>query len=289
MRLFILILGLAAMTLAPPTQADQPEKTAPAKKAAAKPISPISVPFRMTDTQHILVRAKINGKGPYNFILDTGAPALFVATAVGKKLGIKAENNWGTFDKFEIEGGAVLTKMKGRVEDPFQLEGMNNMGLAGTELHGIIGYSVLARYRIEIDFSKDKMVWTPLDFNPPIPAAFAGGPTKEMDAMAGMAKFATALLGKRGKPEILPRGFLGVELAEKNGSVLIKGVLENSPAAAAGLKIGDSITEFKGKEVKSISALSDIAAKLKALETVTLTVLRGEEVRKVELQTGEGL
>jgi hypothetical protein len=285
MRLFILMLGLTALTFAPPTQADQPEKTK--KKEAAKPVS---VPFRLTDTQHIMVRAKINGKGPYNFIIDTGAPALFVATAIGKKLGVETDkNNWGTFDKFEIEGGAVLTKMKGRVEDPFQLEGMNNMGLAGAELHGIIGYTVLARYRIEIDFSKDKMVWTPLDFNPPTPAGLTGGATKEMNAMAGMAKFATALLGKRSTPEILPRGFLGVELAEKDGSVLIKGVLANSPAAAAGLKIGDSITQFKGKEVKSISALTEIAAKLKALETVSLTVLRGDEVRKVELQTGEGL
>ena len=30
----------------------------------------------MTTFQHVLVRAKINGKGPFNFILDTGAPAL---------------------------------------------------------------------------------------------------------------------------------------------------------------------------------------------------------------------
>jgi serine protease Do len=38
------------------------------------------VPFRLTPTKHILVRAKINGKGPYNFVLDTGAPDLFVAS-----------------------------------------------------------------------------------------------------------------------------------------------------------------------------------------------------------------
>src|SRR5579872_5891192 len=87
------------------------------------------VPYRLTVPKHVLVRAKINGKGPFNFILDTGAPALFVATPVCKMLGVEADRNgWGTFDRFEIEGGVVLTKLRGRVETPFQLEGMNGMG-----------------------------------------------------------------------------------------------------------------------------------------------------------------
>src|SRR5438067_12871518 len=95
------------------------------------------VPFRLTDTKHVLIRAKINGKGPFNFILDTGAPALFVSTAAAKKLGVTPDaRGWGTFDRFEIEGGVVLTKARGRIEDPFQLEGMNGRGLAGAELHG---------------------------------------------------------------------------------------------------------------------------------------------------------
>src|SRR5215469_9245247 len=87
------------------------------------------VPYRLTSTNHVLVRVKINGKGPYHFIVDTGAPALFVSTAVCGKLGIEPDQNgWGTFDRFAIEGGVVLNKIQGRVEDPFQLEGMNGLG-----------------------------------------------------------------------------------------------------------------------------------------------------------------
>ena len=37
----------------------------------------------------------------------------------------------------------VLTKAEGRVEKPFQLDGMNGLGLAGVELHGMIGYNIL--------------------------------------------------------------------------------------------------------------------------------------------------
>src|ERR1700746_3399314 len=74
----------------------------------------IQVPYRLTETKHVLVRAKINGKGPYNFILDTGAPALFVSTAVCRKAGIEADKDgWGTFDRFEIEGGVPVDKIKG--------------------------------------------------------------------------------------------------------------------------------------------------------------------------------
>src|SRR5262249_9118420 len=133
------------------------------------------IPYRLTSTNHILVRAKINGKGPYNFILDTGAPAVFVATAVCRNLGVAADKEkWGSLDRFEIEGGVVLQKIRIRVEDPFQLQGMNGLGLAGAELHGIIGYTLLARYATEFDFSKPKLAWTELNFTPPFPEGLSG-------------------------------------------------------------------------------------------------------------------
>ena len=31
------------------------------------------VPYRLTDTNHFLVRVRINGKGPFNFLVDSGA------------------------------------------------------------------------------------------------------------------------------------------------------------------------------------------------------------------------
>ena len=82
------------------------------------------IPYRLTVPKHILVRAKINGKGPFNFILDTGAPALFVSTKVCAKLGVKPDaKGWGSFDRFEIEGGLVVPKAKGRIEDPLSAGG----------------------------------------------------------------------------------------------------------------------------------------------------------------------
>src|SRR5437588_11109696 len=114
------ILGLLLVGLAPPCRADESNGT---------PATTYQVPYRLTSTNHVLVRVKINGKGPYHFILDTGAPALFVSTAVSRKLGVQPdEQGWGTFEQFAIEGGVVIKHARGRVEDPFQLEGMNGLG-----------------------------------------------------------------------------------------------------------------------------------------------------------------
>src|SRR5262249_9297669 len=120
------LLLLAFLRLASPLPADEDRK--PEAKI-------YQVPYRLTATEHVLVRAKINGKGPFTFIVDTGAPALFVSTAVGKKLGLTADKKgWATLDRFAFEGGAVVTKAKARIDDPFQLEGMNGLGLAGAHL-----------------------------------------------------------------------------------------------------------------------------------------------------------
>ena len=44
------------------------------KKAAP----PIAVPFELLKTQHMVVNVKINGKGPYRLIFDTGAPVTLI-------------------------------------------------------------------------------------------------------------------------------------------------------------------------------------------------------------------
>jgi hypothetical protein len=274
-----LSLGLAVLLLAPPAWADEPKKT------EAKPIA---VPYVLTNTKHILVRAKINGKGPYNFILDTGAPALFVATGVCKKLGVEADKRgWGAFDRFEIEGGIVVEKAKGRIEDPFQLEGMNSLGLAGAELHGVIGYNVLARYRMELDFTKDKMLWTPLDFEPAAPQGIGPKGAEDVQAMANMVSFMVKLIGKRQLPDRIQRGFLGVQLGDDG--VTVKAVLDKSPAAEAGVKAGDRIIHFADKEVKTAGDIHELAAKLTPGQEAMLKVTRGSETKEITIKAGEGL
>ena len=80
MRIRLLICVATVVGLATPFWAQD----APIK---AQDTKTYLVPFKLTDTQHVMVRAKINGKGPFNFIIDTGAPLLYVSIPVAKKLG----------------------------------------------------------------------------------------------------------------------------------------------------------------------------------------------------------
>ena len=75
--------ALAAALVAPGfvARADEPTKAEPKS---------VLVPYRLTVPKHVLIRAKINGKGPFNFILDTGAPAVFITTKLAEKVGVKA-------------------------------------------------------------------------------------------------------------------------------------------------------------------------------------------------------
>jgi hypothetical protein len=276
-------IGAALAVLAPvsPARAEEKPKIAPKS---------FQVPFRLTLPKHLLVRAKLNGKGPFNFILDTGAPALFVATATARKVGVEADShNWGVFDRVEIEGGVVLDKVKARVEDPFQLEGMNGLGLAGAELHGVIGYNVLARYRIEIDFTRDKMIWTPLDYEPKVPVTGGRGGAGGLEVIGSIMKVLGGMLGRKAAPEVTPRGFLGIELEDGEELPAVKAVLAGGPAAKAGVKAGDRISHIQGRSVLNSEDVLRLAKKLLPGAAVTLTVKRGSDTQEIRFQAAEGL
>jgi hypothetical protein len=287
MRLPWLLAGLIVLGVPALVWADDPPKVK--DKDVGKSYA---VPYRLTDSSHILVRLKINGKGPYNFIVDTGAPFLFVTVPVAKKLGITPEKKgmMNKLERLEIEGGPVHTDFKCLIETPFQLEGMNAMGLAGVELHGIIGYTLLAHYKMEIDFTKDRMTWTKLDFQPPAPESIGKGNVPGgLDMLANLMKMLANLTGNKGAPQPGVRGFLGVELGEKDGAVLVESVLAKGPAASGGLRAGDRIEEVQGKNVTSRADILKQLAEITAGQIVRLNVTRDGAKKEITITAGEGL
>ncbi len=264
-----------------------------------KPADPIGppqrVPYRTSETLHMIVRAKLAGKGPFNFIVDTGAPMMFVTTDVAKKAAVEIDRNgWAKFEPMELEGGARLDRVTARVEDIFQIRGMNSLDLAGVRLDGVLGYNVLARFRMEFDLSKTAMNWTPLDFDPPLPTMLRGGAStpKELEAAGGLVQMFGAFRGGP-PPKPTPRGFIGVELAAAGDAadarVEIKTVLAESPAATAGLRPGDVVTKFGGKPVATIADVLKHAEALGVDEAVAIELRRGTDDVKATIKTGRGL
>ena len=263
------------------------EKKDPPPKTAVT----YEIPYRLTDTKHVMVRVKLNGKGPYNFIIDTGAPALIMTEAVAKKVGGKEDKGWMTFDKVDLEGGLSIEKPRGVAIDMFQLKGMNSMGLAGVELHGVIGYNVLARYRIEYDFTEPKLKWTPVDFKVPDPKRIVdkGESQGGLEMIGSIIQMLSAFSGIKPNFEVHPRGFLGAELAAEEKELVVKSVLADGPADKAGLKAGDRIQTAKGKSLSKPEDLLETVKKLPEGSRLKLNVKRGEDTKEITVELGKGL
>jgi serine protease Do len=94
-------------------------------------------------------------------------------------------------------------------------------------------------------------------------------------------------------------GYLGVETADvtkdnlgKYGlrearGVGVEKVVENSPAAAAGLQAGDVIVKFNGEEITSVRKLTRLIGEVAPDHRVSLTVLRGGSERELTATLGK--
>ncbi len=80
--------------------------------------------------------------------------------------------------------------------------------------------------------------------------------------------------------------FLGVG-GVPQGECKITQVSPDSPAAKAGIKIGDIVKKFGGKDVKSFSQLVEMVGKKKPKDKVTVELIRDGKTITVELQIGK--
>ncbi len=213
---------------------------------------------------------------------------------------------WTPIDRLDLEGGSRLTSLKARVEDPFQLVGMNALGLPGASIDGILGFTILARYRLEIDLTKDRMTWTRLDHNPrdpPVPDHKPGekgrppAGVQVMSMLGPLAKGFAFLMGKQPEEHRQPRGCLGLEWSEHVVSgrkeVFVQGVLDGQPAARGGVRAGDQLVEINDRAIRGLKDARTALAKVHPGEPVPLVVRRGSGNNardlKLTITAGEGL
>lgn len=81
-------------------------------------------------------------------------------------------------------------------------------------------------------------------------------------------------------------------LAVNNGAYLVSSpsqpaIITGGPADQAGLKEGDIITQVDGQSINSDNNLTTILSHFSPGDTVSLTVVRGKETKKIEVKLGE--
>jgi hypothetical protein len=254
------------------------ELAEPARKAS----------FDLLKTQHMVVEVKLNGKGPFRLIFDTGAPVTLINNKLAKAAGVIPKDfkrpffaPFGSVGQFTIdhfELGEIKTeKVPTVVMDHPTVELISKvMG----PIDGIVGMSFFGRYRMSIDYQAKLMTFVPNQFQPP-------------DIMDKMMK---SMLEPRGKPKAVVLRAAGVcgFTVDKAGDdtapgVVVKTVYADSPAAKAGLKPGDRLLVLDDRWTDSIEDCNIAATYLKAGTNAIAVVERESKRIELTIQVKAGL
>jgi hypothetical protein len=251
--------------------AEQVPPASPPKTRLRKAV----VPFEMLPTNHMLVEARINGKGPYRLIFDLGAPITLLNNRVSEAadvvkpkapraflLGMRGE---AAVDKLEV-GDLVVTKLPVIVLDHPVLKALSDV--TNHEIVGLMGFTFFARYKTTIDYHAHQMTFEPIDYQ--IRDVIKELPERLMGPKVVQHKV------------LAPSGMWGLQLAEAAASldplgVPIVKVHTGSPADRAGLKARDALITVDGRWTTSILDVFHAAA----------AVLPGREVNVVIRRDGK--
>jgi len=270
-----LAITLAIVVLTGPVRADAPEA------------APTKVPFELLRSQHMTVMVKVNGKGPYRLIFDTGAPIIMLTNKIARETGVipKTHKNppftlFGSMGQFKIKslevGALKADNLTAIVMDHPTVAAMAK---AVGPIEGIVGFSFFARYRMTIDYQAKELTFVPNHFEPP-------------DLLATITAMLMAPQAKGGRRIVAPAGQWGFRVAKETGDegagVNVQDVLAQSPAAQAGLRKGDRLLTLDGRWTDSVLDCYTAAAHVLPGTTARLLVLRdGKEVEvTVRVQAG---
>ena len=118
------------------------------------------------DKPLVLLETMVNGKGPYRFVLDTGAGMTMISPQLAKTLEVKRDETQkgvGAGGKIKVHFGTLESLAIGET----RLEGLKVgiMDLTGigkaieTDIDGIVGYNFLRKFRMSIDYPNQTVIF----------------------------------------------------------------------------------------------------------------------------------
>jgi hypothetical protein len=244
------------------------------------------VPFEMLPTNHMMVQAWINSKGPYHLIFDLGAPVTLLSNRASEAAGVVKDDAPRSFlfsmrgeaeiDKLKA-GDLIVTKLPAIVFDHPILSALGDM--LGRRIDGIMGFTLFARYRTTIDYQAHRMTFEPVDYQ-------IRDLLKELpDRMLGPKVARRRVLA--------PLGLWGLRLGRPTGSldspgIPIEAVDDGSPAAQGGLKPGDVLTSLDGRWTASIVDVFAAAADVEPGRAAAAVVIRDGKEMTLTVTPAEG-
>lgn len=272
-----------ACGLAAPVVAQEPKGDEKPKAEA------IVVPFELLSSRHMAVQVKLNGKGPYRLVFDTGAPMNLINNKIAKESGvIDAKTKRPGFAPFGAMPNAQTVKVL--EVGPAKLEGVSTMVMdhptvaaiseALGPIDGIIGFPFFARYAMTVDYQKRELTLVPNDYKPG-------------DYLQGlMEKMMNAQQSK--DPAVLAPAavwglVVGKEKDDEAAGVVVEKVLDGGAAAAAGLKPGDRLLTVNGRWTDTVADTFTAAGSVKPGKEAAVVVRRDGQEVKLTVKPAKGV
>ncbi|VTR99281.1 PDZ domain-containing protein [Tuwongella immobilis] len=251
--------------------------------------SPTVIPFTFVESGHFLVKVKLNGKGPYQLIFDTGAPTMLINNRIARDSGVVTPKTpkpffapFGALGEFPIKlleiGQTEAENIKAMVVDHPTVELFSKVFEPKYgKIDGIVGFPFFARYRMTVDYQAKTLTMVPSGYQP-----------KNLNETI-MLKL---MGGNRGPNLVAPAGQWGVVVAkasdDSDAGVVVEQVYANSPAAKAGLKVGDRLLTLDGRWTDSVEDCYRAVASLKPGKAVTATVERNGNEQAISITPRSG-
>ena len=245
----------------------------------------VTLPFELVASNHMVVEAKLNDKGPFRLVFDSGAPVSLLSNKAAEESGtidkgapksfLMAMRGEGTIKSLEA-GDLKARDISVIVLDHPTLKALG--GFLGRPLDGIIGFTFFARYRTTIDYQAKLMTLEPVDFT-------VRDILKDLpDRLAGPKVARRRVLA--------PSGLWGLTLGDpidSGAGVAIKTVRPGSPAGLAGLKAGDVLTALDGRWTSNAADAYLAANGATPGESVEAVVSRDGKELKVQVKPVGGI
>src|SRR5262249_6837927 len=142
---------LLLWTFAAPAWADEVKK--------ADEVKPVVVPFELLKSGHMATMIKINGKGPYRVIFDTGAPVSLLNNTEAKESDKLKDRPKPAFTCFGSMGQVKIKSLEVgdlKAEDTAAIvmdrPTVEAISKALGPIEGIIGFPFFARYKMTLDY-----------------------------------------------------------------------------------------------------------------------------------------
>ena len=254
----------------------------------ADDVKPVAVPFELLKSGHMAVTIKVNGKGPYRVIFDTGSPTTVLNNKIAKESGLLRDAPKPMFTIFgsmgqvtvkELEvGGLKAENTEAIVMDHPTVEAMASVF---GPIDGIVGCPFFARYKVTIDYQAKQLTFVPTNFHPP-------------NVMEAIMASLTNLTSEKEPATVViaPSAQWGMVVIKDNDAdagVTIKAVFPGGPSAVAGIKAGDRLLTLDGHWTDTVVDCYTAAGQVKAGKPVKVLIKREGKEKELTVTPSSGL